>query len=377
MLKIAGIICEYNPFHNGHKFQLDMLKADFDAVVCVMSGSFVQRGDVAIFDKWTRAKAALLSGADLVIELPVSYVLSSAQGFAEGGIRILDSLGVIDSVSFGSECGDIEKLSHCARIMIDEPQEVSEKINEYSSKGMSFPKARALAYKGILDTDIIESPNNILGIEYISALLKIGSGITPITHKREAVGYHDMTSSGNFASATHLREMIKSGNDIQKFTPFIFDDAEKYDLNKLTSIFKYKLIKEGVSAFDGIADMETGLANRFLKAIEKESISEIIDFVKTKRYTKTRLQRIAVSMLLGIGGKFTEPEYIRILGMTETGKSILSQMKETCSLPLVNKVADFKNDAILPDILATNLAALSADNPIPQNRDYLLSPIII
>ncbi len=376
-MKIAGVICEYNPFHNGHKYQIDVLKKDFDAIVCVMSGSFVQRGDVAVFDKWTRAKAALLSGADLVIELPVSYSVSSAQGFCEGGIRILDSLGVIDAVSFGSECGDIEKLSECAKIMADEPPEVSRQIKKFVNDGLAFPKARSLAYKGILDTELVFHPNNILAIEYISALEKIGSSIKPITITRKAVGYHDLRAKGEFASATLLREKLSKDEDILEFSPFDFKGYERYDLNRLTNIFKYKLMTQGAAAFDGISDMESGLANRFLKAIDKESISEIIDFVKTKRYTRTRLQRIVVSMLLGLRDGFKNPEYIRTLGMTENGKKVLSEMKNTCSLPIINKVADFKSDAILPDILATNLAALCADKPILQNRDFLTSPIII
>lgn len=377
MLKIAGVICEYNPFHNGHKYQLDTLKNEYDAVVCVMSGSFVQRGDVAVFDKWTRAKAALLGGADLVIELPVRYCLSSAQGFCEGGIRILDSLGVVDTVSFGSECGDIDALYNCSTVMLNEPQEVSEKIKLLTTQGMSFPKARSLAYDGILDSEIIKEPNNILAIEYISALLRINSKIKPLTHPRKAVGYHDMQTSGSFASATLLREMINDGKDISEFTPFDFSVCERYDINRLTDIFKYKLLSEGTVAFSGISDIEPGLDNRFLKAMDKNSISEIVDFVKTKRYTRTRLQRIIISVLLGLKGDITPPEYVRILGMSETGKKVLSKMKDTCTLPVVNKVADFKNDSINPDILATNLAALCADKPVPQNRDFTTSPIII
>lgn len=376
-MKIAGVICEYNPFHNGHKHQLDTLKADYDAVVCVMSGSFVQRGDIAIFDKWTRAKAALLGGADLVIELPVSYSLSSAQGFAEGGIRLLDSLGIIDTVSFGSECGDIDKLSYCAEIMMNEPQAVSDKIKKLTAEGMSFAKARALAYDGILDTDIISQPNNILAIEYITALKKTGSKIKPITLPRKAVGYHDMHALGSFASATLLREKLGKNEAILEYTPYDFSGCERYDINRLTDIFKYKLMSEGIAAFNGISDLEPGLANRFLKALDKNTLSEIIDFVKTKRYTRTRLQRIALSVLLGIKGEFTPPQYVRVLGMSEAGKNILSQMKNTCTLPVVNKVADFKNDAILPDIFATNLAALCADRPVPQNRDFTTSPVMI
>lgn len=376
-MKIAGVICEYNPFHNGHKHQLDTLKTDYDAVVCVMSGSFVQRGDIAIFDKWTRAKAALLNGADLVIELPVSYSLSSAQGFAEGGIRLLDSLGTIDTVSFGSECGNIDKLLHCCEIMMNEPPAVSDKIKRLTGEGMSFPKSRSLAYDGILDTDIISQPNNILAIEYITALKKIGSKIKPITLPRKAVGYHDMHTSDGFASATLLREKLGNSETISEYTPYDFSGCERYDINRLTDIFKYKLMSEGIDAFEEISDLEPGLANRFLKAVDKNTLSEIIDFVKTKRYTRTRLQRITLSVLLGIKGGFTPPQYVRVLGMSEVGKNILSQMKNTCTLPVVNKVADFKNDTILPDIFATNLAALCADRPVPQNRDFTTSPVMI
>ncbi|MBO5060453.1 MAG: nucleotidyltransferase family protein [Clostridia bacterium] len=376
-MRTAGIICEYNPFHYGHKHQLDTLRSEYDAIVCVMSGSFVQRGDIAVFDKWTRAKAALSFGADLVIELPVKYSLSSACGFAEGGIQILDALGLIDAVSFGSECGDIAVLENCAETMLCEPYEVSAKIKEFTACGMSYAKAHAAAYDGILDSDIISKPNNILAIEYIKALKKIGSRITPVTLARKGVGYHDLTASGKFASATLLREKLKNNEDISEFTPFDFSACERYDINRLTDIFKYKLISEGTSAFCNIPDMERGLDNRFLKAVDKSSITEMLDFVKTKRYTYTRLSRIVLSVLLELRGNLSSPEYIRVLGMTDTGRKLLSEMKNTCPLPVVNKVADFDSDAILPDILATNLAALCADKPVFQNRDYTTSPVIL
>ncbi len=376
-MRACGVICEYNPFHNGHKYQLDRLKREFDAVVCVMSGSFVQRGDVAVFDKWTRAKAALLGGADLVIELPVRYSLSSAEGFAMGGVKILDALGIIDAIGFGCECGDVSALDKCADIMLCEPEEVSSKIKELTGEGMSFAKAQAMAYVGVLDEDIISKPNNILALEYIKALKRIKSSITPYAIKRKGAGYHDMHPDGGFASATLLREMMAKGEDISAFTPFDFSECESYDINRLTDAFKYKLMKEGVAAFDGIADIEPGLDNRFLKALDKESFTKIIDFVKTKRYTRARLCRIAVSVLLGIKGGFCEPEYVRVLGMTDAGKELLFKMKKTCSLPVVNKVADFKNDAIKTDILATDLAAFCASKKIQMGRDYKRSPVII
>lgn len=376
-MRTAGIICEYNPFHKGHKYQLDVLKSEYDAVVCVMSGSFVQRGDVAVFDKWTRTRAALLSGADLVLELPVRYCLSSAQGFAEGGVRILDSLGIIDTLNFGSECGDIAALEHEADILMNEPEDISLKIKQLMSQGMSFPKARISAYGGRLNGDIASQPNNILAIEYISALKRVGSKIPPSTLPRKAVGYHDMLTSDGFASATLLREMYKNGGDISKYTPFDFSDCESYDIDRLTAVFKYKLMSEGAAAFSGIADVEPGLGNRFLNALGCETLSGIIDCVKTKRYTRARLSRTALSVLLNLKGGFVPPRYVRVLGMSENGKLLLSKMKKTCSLPIVNKVADFKSDAILEDISATNLAALCADRNIPQNRDFITSPVIV
>ncbi len=376
-MRTVGIICEYNPFHYGHKYQIDTLKNEFDAVVCVMSGSFVQRGDVAVFDKWTRAEAALSCGADLIIELPVKHCLSSAGDFAEGGIRILDALKIIDAVSFGSESGDIETLKNYAEIMLSEPPEVSAKIKELSAWGMSYARAHAAAYSDILNADILASPNNILAIEYIKALYKLNSSITPITLRRKGAGYHDLTISDNLASATLIRQMLKSGEDILPLTPFDFSEHETYDINRLSDIFKYILVSRGSAAFDGICGIEPGLANRFLKATDLKSITEMLDFVKTKRYTHTRLSRIALSVLLGLRGTPAPPEYIRVLGMNDTGRVLLSEMKKKCTLPIVNKVADFKSDAILPDIFATNLAALCADRSVAQNRDYTHSPIIL
>lgn len=376
-MKVAGIICEYNPFHSGHKYQIEILKKEFDAVVCVMSGSFVQRGEVAIFDKWTRANAALLNGADLIIELPVKNVLSSAEGFATGGVILLDSLGIIDSLSFGSECGDISVLKKYAETILIEPNEVSDKIKTLTKEGLSFAKARSMAYSGILDEEILSAPNNILAIEYIKALLQIKSTITPITHQRVGAGYHDRCENNGYASATLLREKISAGEDISEFTPFDFSDCTRYDTNKLTDILKYKLMTDGCDAFSSISDVEPGLDNRFLKAINETSIDDMISFVKTKRYAHTRLSRIAMRVILGIKDSDYTPEYVRILGFSETGKKLLSKMKTTCSLPIVNKVADFNSNTILPDILATDIASLCANISTPRGRDYTTSPIFI
>ena len=376
-MKTAGIICEYNPFHTGHKYQIDTIKQDFDAVICMMSGSFVQRGDVAIFDKWTRAKAALSAGCDLVLELPTKYVLSSAEGFASGGVKLLDALGCVDALCFGSESGDILELTDCAKTLLLEPPEVSEKIKAFLDEGHSFAKARSMAYEGVLDTDLLAQPNNILAIEYIKAILKQKSKMRPVTIKRKGAGYHDMNASDEFASATLLREKIRNGEDIKDFMPYDFSGCETYDINKLTAIFKYQLMTQKESVFDGIPDMEPGLANRFLKEMDKENIADIIGAVKTKRYAYTRLCRIVVSALLGLTKDTKEPEYIRVLGMNSKGRKLLSEIKGKTQFPIINKVADFKDTAILPDILATDLASLCADTTIQAGRDYTTSPIII
>lgn len=376
-MKTAGIICEYNPFHSGHKYQIEKVKQNFDAVVCVMSGSIVQRGDIAIFDKWTRTKSALCNGCDLVIELPVKYALSSAEGFASGSVKLLGSTGIIDALCFGSESGKISELTNCAKTLLSEPPEVSAKIKALLDNGLPFVKARSMAYKEILDTDLPSEPNNILAIEYIKAILMQKSDITPVTIKRMGAGYHDTAYDKNFVSATYLREKIRNGEDISGLTPYDFSGSIAYDINQLTDIFKYKLITEKESAFDGICDMEPGLANRFLKELDKEQLTDIIDAVKTKRYTYARLFRIALSVLLGLKVDTVEPEYIRILGMNTIGKQLLSKMKSTSRFPIINKVANFKNNMILPDILATDLAALCASVPVPLGRDYTTSPIII
>lgn len=372
-MKTCGIICEYNPFHFGHKYQLSRVKENFDAAVCVMSGSFVQRGELAVFDKWTRADAALSNGADLVIELPVKSVLSSAEGFAMGGIMLLDAMGIIDSVSFGSECGDIEKLTHAANTLLFEDESTSKKIKEFLSGGMSYASARAAAYNGILDETLLSSPNNILGIEYIKALTEINSKITPITHTRRG-GYHDTSLSSEFPSATAIREQIKNGKSAN--TPFDFSESTVFDTEKLTDIFKYCLLSRKKDAFSNIADIEPGLDNRFLKAVNRGTLTEIIDAVKTKRYARTRLSRIAMRVILNLTDISPEPAYIRVLGFNDTGRELLSSMKKKCELPIVTKVADFKSDAILPDIRATDIASLAALSPTPFGRDYTTSPVI-
>lgn len=375
-MKICAVICEYNPFHNGHKHQIELAKRDFDAVLCVMSGSFTQRGEAAVFDKWTRAKAAVLSGADLILELPVRYSLSSANGFAKGAVELVLSTGIADALIFGSEENDIKKLSLAADILLSEPREISKKIKELLADGMSYPMARQAAFSGIIDADLLTKPNNILAIEYISALKQKNSSVLPITHAR-TIGHSEKAEVYEYASASLIREKIKKGGDISRLTPFDYSDCEIYDTNRLTDIFKFLLITKGEALFSGIPDAEPGLCNRFLKAVNSDSFEDIINECVTKRYTRSHLKRIALRALLGLKGGFLPPQYLRVLAANDTGREMLAAMKKSAALPIITKTADFPKELLAEDICATDVAALCTYPHQKKGRDFFVSPIML
>ncbi len=376
-MKIAAIICEYNPFHNGHKYQIDEAKKTNDAVVCIMSGSFVQRGDMAVFDKWTRANAALSSGCDLVIELPVCFSLNSAERFSFGGVSIADRLGVVDNLIFGSECGKIEQLENAAELMLNETDEVSDEIKRYMSLGNSYPKATTMAYSSLIDADLLTEPNNILGIEYIKAIKTIKSTITPQTIKRNSVSHHDMSSTDSFASATLIREMLKNNDDISQFVPFSYSKYNQKD--KLNELLRYKLLEMPRDEIAQINDVSEGLENRIKEAI-KECITfeEMCEYIKSKRYTLARIRRILLSCLIGIDKNIAKepPSYIRILGATENGLKLLSQIKKKTSSDIITKTADFKSysKSFELDIKATDIYNIICNKTFGE--DYYISPII-
>lgn len=375
-MKIAAVICEYNPFHNGHKYQLDLARRDFDAVLCVMSGSFVERGEVAVFDKWKRAYAAIINGADLVFELGTRYSLSSANGFASGAVETIIRTGVADAIIFGSEVNDIKKLSEAADTMLFESPEISLKIKTALANGLSYPMAQKEAFDGIIDEDLLTKPNNLLALEYIMALKRNNSSIVPITHPRTADFFSDIEKDG-FASASYIRTKMRKGEDFSHLTPYDFSNCAVYDTNKLTDIFKFMMITKGEAFFADIPDAENGIYNRFFKNLDKNSFDEIIDACITKRYTRARLKRTALRALLGIHGGYRDPQYLRVLAANEKGREILSLMKKRASLPIVTKVADFPKDVIAEDIRATDIAALCANVPQKTGRDFLTSPVMI
>ena len=226
-MNITGIITEYNPFHNGHKFHLEEAKkqTSCDGVICIMSGNFVQRGGPAIIDKWQRTEMALNNGVDLIIELPTFYAVSSAEFFAKGAVSILNSLGVVDNIFFGSECGDSKKLLKIAKVLVSEDSDFQNLLKQNLSLGLTFAKAREKSLIEYLNdeyiTNIITSSNNILGIEYIKAILKLGSSINPVTLKREGSNYNDKELSNSFSSATSIREVLKSSSPIENIKNLI------------------------------------------------------------------------------------------------------------------------------------------------------------
>lgn len=380
---ITGVIAEYNVFHNGHKYQIDEIKKNADAVVAVMSGSFVQRGDVAVTDKWTRAKTALMCGADLVIELPVCYALSAAPNFASGGISVLNALGVIDSVCFGSESGHIDDILKAASILENETADISDKIKSYVSGGMGYPAALTKAYDGIIPREILSEPNNILAVEYVRALLRTKSRIQPMTIKRRAAGHHDAVTNGNITSASHIRDMLFCAKDISPFIPYPVSEiiSAPFEISALDNAILARVRTMTASELRNISEVSEGLENRILEcAKEADSFISLVTLIKNKRCTENKIRRILLAALIGYTKNIysPEPQYIRVLGMNKTGMGILKQAKEKCSVPVITKTADFKGGSaqFALDIRATDIAMLCADTDKRGGTDFKKSPVV-
>lgn len=334
-MKTAAVICEYNPFHYGHKFQLDETrKAGATHIVCVMSGNFTQRGDVAVFDKYLRAKTALENGADLVLELPTKYSLSAAEGFAAGAVGIIHSLGCVDMLSFGSESGDIAALkeaSAAAEYAVNSP-----KFSNLIKMGKSYPAALAEAVKEYYTDDVYEtlsSPNNTLAVEYISALDNLGAKMELFTVPRLGAAHDSDSESGGFASASLIRKMIAAGEDYSRFAPVI--EANRADIKRLETAILAKLRTMSVDELERSYDSANGLAERLYKAIRKaNTLEELYFLTKTKRYTLARIRRAVLCSFLGLDKEqlLVPNAYIRVLGMNPRGREILAAAD--CPLPI-------------------------------------------
>lgn len=331
-MKTVGIICEYNPLHAGHVKQFRMIRQQLGsdaAIVCLMSGNFVQRGAPAIMDKSLRAKAAVLSGADLVLELPVTYALSSAEGFAAGGVNNLSH--VCDYLCFGSETGDAATLIATARALLSD--EFSPLLREELDKGKSFPAARQSALERMgINADILSQPNDILAVEYCKAILTQNSPMQPLPIRREG-SYHAQTAETENPSATAVRSLMLGGQDWEAFVPTssIFENAplHRTAAGERAILTKLRTMTDG--DFEVLPYGSEGLWRKFMHASRScATLEEIIAATKSKRYTRTRIDRMVMCAFLGITEEMlnTPAPYTRVLAFNETGRSVLKRMKQ-------------------------------------------------
>ncbi len=361
-MNILGIVVEYNPFHNGHKYHIEHSKkvSKSDKVVAVMSGNFVQRGEPSIMSKYSRTKIALENGVDMVLELPTVYATSSAELFSHAAVSILHKTNIINSLCFGSEVGSVVKLQSVADILTNEPQEFKTQLKEELSKGLSFPKAREIALE-TLNPDlqgILSSPNNILGVEYLKSLNKLKSNIQPYTITRSVAEYHDTTliQGASIASATSLRKII-STNDIElvrQYVPFEtynelngYTQAKLYsDLENIFIALKFKLTQMSISELHNIYDITEGLGELLINKIQiSTSYLDLVQNLKSKRYTQTKIQRMLIHLLLNITNQDIELyktidyiPYIRVLGFRKDSSELLKKLTSESSVPVVTNI---------------------------------------
>ena len=389
-MKTVGLITEYNPFHNGHAYHIEKAKmlTGADRVIVVMSGDFVQRGAPAVMPKHLRAESALLSGASLIIELPVCFATGSAEYFAQGSISLLNRLGCIDSICFGSECGDLHLLEEIAQILADEPIEYQTALKQALKEGASFPAARQEALNIYSDkySEILASPNNILGIEYLKALAKIHSKMEPFTIKRIGAGYHDMDIDGQFSSATAIRSDIYQLADvnssseslplthIQTQVPSSCHELMKKNYqtrypvkaDDFSLLLKAKLLSETAGSLSHYLDMSPELANRILRLRNDYlSFEQFCDLLKTKELTRSRISRSFIHVLLGITNDWltamkAPAPYARILGFRRDHADLLGILKQTSDIPLITSparavLADTAYQMLELDIYASDL----------------------
>ena len=403
MGKVLGIVCEYNPFHNGHLYHLEELKkiTGSNYSIAIMSGNFTQRGSTAIIDKWSRTETALKAGIDLVIELPTLYAISSAENFADCAIHILDSLKIVDYVGFGAETSDIDVLDNIADVLYNEPRAYKTLLSHELNKGISFPKARENALLIYLNNirkyvNVVSAPNNILGIEYIKALKKYKSIIKPISIARFEAGHNDLSYHSNIASGTTIRNIIKNGNfDIlRRLVPessysILMDNIKQTHIVPDLSVFErqifYNLRKMSIEEIRNLPDVTEGLEFSIKKAANScNSIYEFLNIIKSKRYTSTRLQRILLYSLLGITKKDMElsrkvTPYIRVLGLNNKGKFMISEIaKANPKLEIITSVKRFLDSSnnrnlktmLNKDIFATDVYTLGFTYDSCSNLDF-------
>lgn len=389
-MKVAGIIAEFNPFHNGHALLVQKAReAGYTHVVAVMSGNFVQRGEPAVFHHSVRTKAALENGVDLVLQLPGVYAMSGAQSFARAGAEILNGFGCVDSIVFGSECGDTDLLSQTADAVYGE--EIKPLLSEELAKGISFASARENALKAInpMFADVIKSPNNILGVEYIAALKRLESTITPVTFERVGAAHDSDEASGDIAGASLIRELIKNKKEWQKLVPEnakeIYCDADIADIKRIENAVLYKIRTVSAEELSKAPDVSEGIENRIISAAKQaRSLEELYSLAKTKRYSHARIRRIIWNCLLGVTAADLDlaVPYIRISGFNKKGAELIKAAKETAVLPVISKPADLSRlgeaaqRIFYLECTAGDIYALCTENPAVCGTEKSLRPVI-
>ena len=414
-MKAVGLVTEYNPFHNGHLYHLNkaMELTGADISVAVMSGDFVQRGELAVLDKYTRASMALNSGVNLVVELPVNYAVSSAESFAAGALKVLDYIKA-DSIAFGSESGNIERLSKLAHILCDNEDTLYKEISKYTANGISYAAARQKVVEKLTDKDtaaMLTSSNNILAVEYLKAIIKNNYAIKPYTIKRQGDSYNDTDIRSEYASATALRGNLKADN-ISKYIPvkaglilssntnYIYPDditealftrllgilfASSYDKNVfIENVMRYPDVNKEIAGrlYKSAMDMITRTVPQGAESKDNGAFSfgSLCEHIKTKEVPLSRIKRALVRITLGLDKKHMEKyanePYIRVLGFDKKGQEYLSYIRKTVEVPLITKIADYK-EMLLDDIHAANIynMIVAGKNKKKKFGDFVRGPV--
>ena len=412
-MNILGLVVEYNPFHNGHLYHLLKSKEITKAThtVAIMSGNFLQRGEPALFDKYTRARAAVENGVDLVIELPTLFACQSAEIFSHGAIATLNSLNCINSICFGSEVGNIDILYTISKILVNEPNEFKTSLKRYLNDGMLFPTARSNALFDYINENnlvdiskdellsILNSSNNILGIEYIKSLLKLKSNIKPYTITRINSEYNSESIDSSICSATAIRKALKNTDDISfasKVVPLPTYNILKTNIEKsFNPIFDEmffdilsSIILRDSNELDKYFDVNEGIENKIYQSIFTSSnLKELHSLVKSKRYTLTKIKRTLNNVLLGITKDdmalvkdMNYIPYIRVLAFNDKGREILKAIKNNSEINIINKFSKISfamDDARFKTLIDYDIKASNMYNMIyyKNNRQLLKGPM--
>lgn len=408
-MRVLGLIAEYNPFHYGHAYHLQKIKeiSGIDAIVCVMSGNYVQRGEPAVFDKWARAEMALGQGVDLVIELPVLYATHSAYWFARGGIETLYKTGIVTHLTFGIETSYPDLLDETAKLLASEPLEYRVAIKAALKEGLSFPKARAKALSTLLAVpEILDTPNNVLGVSYLQVLHERNIPLIPLPITRKGAAYNDeILKPAILPSATAVRKLLAAGaagySALTEYVPANALTVILREINQgrgpilpdsLNDQLMTLLRKSGCSELLKIIDVSEGLENRIARIAQSAvNYKDFLDALKTKRFTYTRLQRFLIHLLLNYTKEKEEhltggPPYLRILGFSAKGRKLLNRIAAQTDIPLIIKAAHAertaKSDFVFStfwemDTLATDLYALlyPAVSERTGRQDYYRKPV--